>query len=588
VGARVVLAGRKVAALRLGRLRARRMLLEVGPSELALSRSQARQLFDDACAPVATDVFDVLYEQTEGWPAGVYLAALAARRAADRESATREFDGADPTVVEYLTAELLETEGAVRLAFLERTSVLDRFSAPLCDAVLGREDSASVLGAMEQSNGFVIALDRRRQWYRYHRLFGQALRAELARREPGQSVEIHQRASRWHEAQGDHAQAIEYALAARDERRVAEVMSAHLQTLFDGMRAATLRRWLESLSDAVLASHASLSAAGAWTMFQFGEIEKARRYMRLVDCQALEGPWPMGEVSAQSAVALLKSTLAWDGVSRIVGLAERVRGDEPRLGRAYRAAALSLGAAYFLQDRVAAARNLLEDAADLDSATIDIAALAQALLALLELEERQPTDAATWVQAAQGRLERGGAQGGVAAATLSAAHAWLDVAQNDRTSARTHLDQAMALLPRTAVVPWLAIYVQIVTGRVALELDDAGLAAALREGARRGLTRYPDAGVLPHLLARLERAQEVARGGGRTLLEPLTQAELRVLELAPTCLTIEEIGRTLCVSKNTVKTHLKAIYGKLNVASRSEAVHRAQALRLIDRQELPA
>ena len=114
-----------------------------------------------------------------------------------------------------------------------------------------------------------------------------------------------------------------------------------------------------------------------------------------------------------------------------------------------------------------------------------------------------------------------------------------------------------------------------------MELDLGAIAASLLGAARRGLTRHPDAGILPHLLTSAERAQQASQGGAGTLLEPLTQAGLRMLELAPTCPSIEEIGRTLSLSKNTVKTHLKAIYAKLAVASRSEAVDRAKQIRLI-------
>jgi ATP/maltotriose-dependent transcriptional regulator MalT len=159
--------------------------------------------------------------------------------------------------------------------------------------------------------------------------------------------------------------------------------------------------------------------------------------------------------------------------------------------------------------------------------------------------------------------------------------ACLELDRKDHPAARVDFDQALAQLPQVAVVPWLSIYLQIVLGRAALELDDLAAAGSLLAAARRGLVRHPDAGELPRMLASAERAQEAAQGGGRTLLEPLTQAELRVLELAPTCLSIEEVGRTLCLSKNTVKTHLKAIYAKLSVASRSEAVERARTLRLI-------
>jgi LuxR family maltose regulon positive regulatory protein len=121
---------------------------------------------------------------------------------------------------------------------------------------------------------------------------------------------------------------------------------------------------------------------------------------------------------------------------------------------------------------------------------------------------------------------------------------------------------------------------RVLAGRVALALGELPLAASLLEQARRELTRYPDAGVLPRLIAREERELEAVRGGKGVLLEPLTEAEQRVLELLPTHLTVEEIGRSLFVSKNTVKGHLKAIYRKLDVGSRSEAVARARALSL--------
>jgi LuxR family maltose regulon positive regulatory protein len=581
-GVRLVIAGRQLAALPLGRLRARRMLLELGPDVLRLSPEQARELFDGVGVQVTLEAQDALYGQTEGWPAGTYLAALAARKAADPDAATRAFDGADRTIIDFLTTEQLAGESSDRLEFLERTSVLEQLSAPLCDAILERDDSAAVLAAMEQSNGFVIALDRRRQWYRYHQLFGQVLRAELARREPGQVREVHQRAARWYEEQGNVAQAIEHAVSARDERRVAELLAGHLQDLFVETPLATLCRWLETLSDGVLRECPPLLVAGAWATFQFGDLEKTRRSMRLLDGLTFDGQGPLGEVSDASAVALLRAILAWDGVSRIAKQADVVRGLEPRVSRTYRAAGLCLGVSLFLQERRTAARDLLEDAAEIAECPVDIRALAHALLALLDLEERRPKEAELHIHVSSDYLGAAGRLDGLVAAPLAATVAWLDLAgHNDRVSARLSFDRAVALLPRAAVVPWLSIYLHIVLGRMALELDDVAAAESLLAAARRGLMRHPDAGELPHMLASAERAQEAAQGGSRRLVEPLTQAELRVLELAPTCLSIEEIGRTLCVSKNTVKTHLKAIYAKLTVASRSDAVERARTLRLI-------
>ena len=197
------------------------MLLELGPCDLSLTREHARTLCIRTGAHVTTAAVDRLYDQTEGSPAGVFLATLAARDATDPDRVISEFDGADPTVVEFLTAERLAGVADDRLAFLRATSALERISAPLCDAVLERDDSAVVLAAMERSHGFVIALDRRRQWYRYHHLFRQALQSELARLEPTRKREIHSRASRWYEAQMEYPQAIEHALSARDELRAA-------------------------------------------------------------------------------------------------------------------------------------------------------------------------------------------------------------------------------------------------------------------------------------------------------------------------------------------------------------------------------
>ncbi len=585
-GVRLVLACRTVQSLPVGRLRARRLLLELGPNELSLSPAQARAVFEAACPPVSADALDALYSQTEGWPAGVYLAALAARGSADPDLTTREFDGADATVVEYLTTEILEPQVDEHRQFLERTSVLERFSAPLCDAVLGRNDSAVILAAMEQSNGFVVALDRRRQWYAYHPLFRQTLRAAMARHDPGRPVEIHLRAAEWYEAAGDVPAAIDQALAAGDERHVARLLLRHLRALFDETAGLTLLRWVQSLSDATLSEHPSLALAGAWTTFSLGDVDLTQRYLRLAEQAppAHDERPPFDESSRESALTLLRGTLAWGGVSSMNHLADSVRAVEPPGSPAYRIAGLCLGASLFLHERSGAAVGPLRDAAESDAHTTDVALLAHALLALVDLEERRPADADDALRDAFD-LSLNGTPHGPAAAPLYAAQAWLAVLRDDHLSARVFLDQAIAGLRCTCVMPWLCIYVHIVLGRVALELDDPIRGAAMLEGARRSLARYPDAGVLPHMLAKAEHALELARGGGRLLLEPLTQAELRVLELAPTYLSVEEIGRELCVSRNTVKSHLKAIYGKLNVASRSEAVQRARALRLIERAD---
>ncbi len=580
-GLQLMLAGRQLPELPIAQLRAHGVLLELGPGELSLTREQARTVCARAGVHVTPDAFDHLYDQSEGWPTGVFLATLTARGASDPERAVREFDGADPSIVEFFLAEHLATEAADRVAFLQATSVLERISAPLCDAVLERDDSAVVLAALEQSHGFVVALDRRRQWYRYHHLFRQALQAELAWRSPGRAREIHARASRWYETQANYHQAIDHALRARDEHRVAQLLSEHLQDLFSDTPQATLCRWLQSVSDAVLTEFPSLAIAGAWLMLQLGDLERTRRFMRVVERATFDGPCPLGEASSQSAIALLRAALGWEGVSHIARSARTVHTSEAPISRAYRVASLYDGASLLLRDQRAAARDMLEDAAELGPAALDVGVIAQALLALTDLEEQRYPEAAARLDHVQARLDLAGLNDGLAGAPLMAARAWLELVRDDRAAARVRLEQAASLLSRTQVVPWLTTYVQIVLGRLALEMDERALATASLAAARRGLMRHPDAGILPHLLASVERTQEASQRGGNALLEPLTQAEVRVLELAPTCLSIAEIGRTLSVSKNTIKSHLKAIYAKLSVASRTEAVDRARELRII-------
>ena len=178
---RIVLAARGVPQLPLGRLRTRGCLLELGAADLAMDPAEAREALDAAHVSLDATAFDLLYERTEGWAAGLYLAALTAAESSNPGRAVRDFGGDDRHVFDYFSSELLARQPASHVSFLVQTSVLDRFSAPLCDAVLERADSAAILSELEQSNLFLVPLDHRRGWFRYHHLFGEMLRSELAR-----------------------------------------------------------------------------------------------------------------------------------------------------------------------------------------------------------------------------------------------------------------------------------------------------------------------------------------------------------------------------------------------------------------------
>jgi len=581
-GAKLLIAARETPALPLARMRAHGLLLELGPADLALDPSEAWHALDAMDISIESDAFDGLFERTEGWPAGLYLAAVAVRDAPNPSRSIREFGGDDRGVFEYLSGELLAGQPADRLAFLRRTSVLDRLSGPLCDAMLEQDDSALVLEDLERT-GFVLPLDRRREWYRYHRLFAEVLRTALARTEPRLAPDLHARAARWHELNGSAEEAIEHTLASQDRGRAARLLSEHLRDLFNHGRQVTIQRWLRAFTDDDMLACPQLASGAAWSAGLAGDRLQTLHYLRIVEQADCAGPFPLGESSSASAAALLRAAFGWDGVSQMRGMAEHAYRLESAGSGAHERGALFLGANLLLRGRTAAAQALLEEASTLGEAGASSTIFALGLLALIEVEARQFDQAQVRIDEGLALIDRLNLAGYTGSGSVLAARACLAVDRGDRATAESALGGVLALLPQSKVLPWWSILLTTLGGRVALALGDVEQATGLLVQARRDLARYPDAGMLPHRLAHEERALEAAHGGAAVLREPLTEAEMRVLELAPTHLTLEEIGGNLCISRNTVKTHLKAIYSKLNVASRGAAVERAHAVGLIGR-----
>ena len=242
--ARLVASTRSDPAIGLGRLRARRGLTEVRARELAFTVEEARELVVREGIGLSTQSVELLVDRTEGWPAGLYLAALWLRDLRDPNGRVREFAGSARQVGEYLADEVLTALAPEIKDFLVRTSVLGRFTPELCDAVLGREDSVAVLADLAHSNMFLVALDNRGEWYRYHHLFGEVLQLELGR---DAARELRRRAAAWCRAHGLVEEAIEYAAAAGDAELVAELLiERHLEFIWGGRLRQFLDwvRWL--------------------------------------------------------------------------------------------------------------------------------------------------------------------------------------------------------------------------------------------------------------------------------------------------------------------------------------------------------
>ena len=224
----------------------------------------------------ASDVA-ALEARTEGWIAALQLAALSIQGRDDIAGFIATFAGDDRYIVDYLVEEVLERQpGSVR-SFLLETSILSRLSGPLCDAVTGADDGRATLEALDRGNLFLVPLDDRRRWYRYHQLFADVLRARLVDERPELVAELHRRASAWYEQDGDRSAAIRHALAAQDDERAADLVELAVPALRQARQDATVLGWLRELPDEVIRRRPILSAAYAWVLISIGELEDVER-----------------------------------------------------------------------------------------------------------------------------------------------------------------------------------------------------------------------------------------------------------------------------------------------------------------------
>src|SRR4051794_9405663 len=282
----LVLATRSAPALPLARLRARGELVEIDAADLSFSVDDADSLLNELNGlGLDHDAVQRLQERTEGWAAGLYLASLSLRGRGHTyvEEFVREFAGDDRHVVDYLSAEVLSGQTAEVRAFLLRTSLLDRFCAPLCDAVTGGDDARRILREMESANFFLIPLDSKRVWYRYHHLFAELLRQELALTEPASTGALHRRASAWHRDHGTASEAIRHATAAGDIDDAATLILDHWIAARDRARMETILAWLAGLPAAAVTDDPRLALVKATTLQEIGRTTEADRWLEAAE-----------------------------------------------------------------------------------------------------------------------------------------------------------------------------------------------------------------------------------------------------------------------------------------------------------------
>src|SRR5512135_270312 len=311
-GSHLVLTTRRTPALPLGRLRTHRVLLTMGAEDLALNLAEGEALLRSAGVHLRRQDVETLLRRTEGWPAALYLAGLALATEEDKEGAVEAFAGDHRLVADYLRDELLNGTSPEVVDFLTRTSVLDRLCGPLCDYVLQRRGSGSLLWELERSNLLIVPLDHKRRWYRYHQLFARMLRGELHRREPELEVPLHQRAGEWHETHGDIDEAIRHARGMGDAHWAARLMWRDVSACLTAGRRATLEHRLAEFTREQTLAIPQVGIAAAWCALQTGRSPDP--WLEAAERAARDAASSGEAASVAGALAVTRATVAARGL----------------------------------------------------------------------------------------------------------------------------------------------------------------------------------------------------------------------------------------------------------------------------------
>lgn len=575
-GTQVAVAARVGPALPLAKLRANRLLVELGREELAMTAAEGSALLEGLGVRLSSSELEPLLDRAEGWPAALYLAGLALLDEDDPSGAVERFAGDDRVLADYIRDEFLASLSDRRLEFLRRIAILDRFSGELCDAVLGRCESASVLRDLVRGNMLLLALDRRDEWFRLHTLLAEMLRTELRRSEPELEPVLHGRASRWWEGRGDTDRAILHAIEARELERAGALLWQAVPEYNARGRVLTVTRWLDRLGAEQIADYPTLSVSAAHGALSRGEGSMAGHWIAVSRVLVEKLGDSDRERQLRAGLALAEAGLGRGGVAgmseRAAVAAQLMDEDNPWISMCR----LLTGTSLVLRGRREEARGQLTDGLRRSAVGVpNIEVLCLTQLGLLAAEAGEWQEALELVSQARAKATRAGLADYPAVALPLAASALVRAQLGHDGQAAADLSTAVRLVKRLEhFAPWFEARARIVLARAAVRLGRVELAQGLLAEARPHLADAPDATMLATWMAEAEAEAEaisVAR------LPDLTPAELRVLRVLHTHHSLPQIAAEFNVSPNTVKTQAQSVYRKLGVRSRRDAVERARA-----------
>jgi LuxR family maltose regulon positive regulatory protein len=587
----IVVSSREVPALPLARLRAQGRLLEIGADDLRLNVEEASTLLHEASVDLDDADVAELTDRTEGWPAGLYLAALSLRAGGSGAGEVRAFSGEDRFVADYLRLELLSRLTAEDVRFLTRTAVLGRMCGGLCDAVLKRNDSASELESLERSNRFLVPLDRSRTWYRYHHLFRDLLRSELQDREPEIVPELNRRAMEWCEANTLPEAALQYAHGAGDRDAATRLIEQLALPTYFGGGVATVETWLHWYDDELRERYPTIAVLGAWVYVLTGRPAEGARWERAAQRSTATPAVPDGSASIEPWIATLRAYTCPVGIERMLADSELALAQLGPAGWWQPAAQVAVGAAHALLGDPERARPALVLATELTAAAgaPDEGSIAFAELALLAMEAGAWEDAATHAGRGLALVDEARLDDYLACGLAMAAAARVSVHQGELTKAREHVAKVHRLRPLlNHELPWLSVQTGLELTRVHLALGEASVAGAVLSEAEGILRVRPDLGTLGEQARELRQRVAASSTSSGAWALSLTAAELRLLPMLTTHLAFPQIGERLFLSRTTIKTHAISIYRKFGVSSRAEAIERAVELGLLEDALYPA
>jgi LuxR family maltose regulon positive regulatory protein len=579
-GSQLVAASRSEQS-HLPRLRTSGDALDLVAGDLALDVAGAEEIFFQAHVNITHEVAVAVTARTEGWPVGLYLAAVIAR--GNRGDALA-ISGDDRYVADYMYREALaQLPDGVR-RFLRRTAVLDQLCAPLCDAILEESGADAQLRGLEATSLFLVPLDRRRAWYRYHALFREFLLADLRRVEPDVIAKLHLRAADWYESNGSPALAVEHLLNTTERDRCVHLVAALTLATYQAGQMSTVQRWLFALGRSAVEEYPPLAVLAGWMAVLSGQTADAQRWAAFLDTASFDLMPVDGTASFDSSWAMLRATMCPAGPAQMATDASLAVAEEPPWSP-WRGTALLLDAEANLlvgdSDRAAA---LFKETCSVagPQSDADNIVLSKSELAVLAMDDGRWAEAGKDLEYALSLVEDLRLHDYAVSVLAFAAAARLALHRGDQHEATRHLARAMRARPFcTFVFPWLAVRARLQLARVYLASADQAPARYLMLEIDDILRERPALGVLVDEVSAFRgvlNADAHQAIGGES---PLTPAELRVLPYLQTHLTIREIGVRLFVSRNTVSSEMRSIYRKLGATSRNDAVQRAMTVGLL-------